>query len=323
MNKISVLAISFIVTMGLLITIGKNKTQKIPQKQYQSIPFSPPKQEELSTADVSVKIPYHLNYKNIVEQLKTWEKEVPDLTEVGTYGQSSRGNDLYYIKLTNEKITNKKPTVLITACIHGNEPLATATVMGYIGTILSSHHQKDKEILELMKNREIWFIPLVSPDTFVVSRALDGVDPNRDFPTAKNPNKQSTPSVMALRNFYEKHKFNAVASGHTWGRQYLIPYGDSYDPPPHINEYRQIVGEMASMSNYQMITPKEIYKKAIFGTELDWFYRNGAFAIVIEFGTHQKIPSKADVDEEFRRTYKAILLFMDKAPLLRSWSPSK
>ena len=46
--------------------------------------------------------------------------------------------------MTNTKIKEDKPKVLITACIHGNEPLATATVMWYIGNMLQNYSLNDK-----------------------------------------------------------------------------------------------------------------------------------------------------------------------------------
>ncbi len=52
----------------------------------------------------------------------------------------------------------------------------------------------------------------------------------------------------------------------------------------------------------------------IHGTEVDWYYQNGAFAIVMEFGTHQRLPSKEEIDSEWNMTWKAFLLFLEKAP---------
>jgi hypothetical protein len=76
-----------------------------------------------------------------------------------------------------------------------------------------------------------------------------------------------------------------------------------------------------------------MYNSPIYGTEVDWYYRNGAFAttpnrkrihrgafaIVMEFGTHQHIPSQSDIDSEFRRTFQAVLYFIKEAPLVEIW----
>ena len=55
------------------------------------------------------------------------------------------------------------------------------------------------------------------------------------------------------------------------------------------------------------------YGRPIYGTEMDWYYRNGCMGIVMEFGSHQRIPSKEEVRSEFERTFEAVLCFIDKA----------
>ena len=54
----------------------------------------------------------------------------------------------------------------------------------------------------------------------------------------------------------------------------------------------------------------------IHGSELDWYYRGGAFAVVMEMGSHQHIPSYADTKEECDKTYGAFLHFLKEAPLV-------
>ena len=53
------------------------------------------------------------------------------------------------------------------------------------------------------------------------------------------------------------------------------------------------------------------------GTTLDadWGNRQGAFSVLIEFGTHQRPPSDSDIQTEFDKTYKAALYFMKEAPV--------
>ena len=59
------------------------------------------------------------------------------------------------------------------------------------------------------------------------------------------------------------------------------------------------------------------YGRPIFGTECDWYYKQGAFAIIAEYGhigTHQKIPTIQEIETEFNKTYKAALYFIENAP---------
>lgn len=293
-------------------------TKPVPQApQVQQYSAVPPREEPTypETPTIATVIPEYLPYNKVVEQLDTWHKEAPKLTERGTYGKSSQKKDLHYIRVTNLDGKPKKK-VLITGCIHGNEPLATTVVMGYIGTLLANYG-KDQEVTDLLNTRDIYFVPVVSPDSFPNSRIVDGVDPNRDFPGPSKPNHQSVPPVKALQDLFSKHQFNAVISGHTFGRVLLTPYGDRTEVCPNAPDYSRIIGWMSSLCNYRVQRACEMYSRPIYGTEVDWYYRHGAFAIVMEFGTHQRIPTKDDIRSEFDRTYKGFLYFLKEAPQIK------
>lgn len=320
MKKLLSLPLVFVVSLGLLWFAFQKPTNPIfpPHQPYPGNPSfppsppTPPQPEPEKFPSISIKIPEYQNYDQIIAQLNKWKEESAGLASVGTYGKSSKGKDLYYIRV---KKNEGKKKVLITAGIHGNEPLSTSTVMGYIGTLLSEYG-KNPEITELIKEREIFFIPVICPDSYPHSRACDGEDPNRNFPTLREPNKASIPPIQALRSFFLEQKFNAAWSGHTFGRMYLTPWGDNTAVSPNEADFQRIVGEMGKLANYRVIRACQIYGSPIYGTEVDWYYRNGAFAIVVEYGTHQSIPSKQDIQSEFDRTWKAFLLFTKEAPLV-------
>jgi hypothetical protein len=304
MKRSFLIIINIILAFGIFLNIPKQK----PIIYEEPIVISEPNLPKLP--NITTKIPNHLSYKGIVEQLKKWNTEAPDLTEVGIYGKTSKNQDIYYFKIKAKN--EKKKTVMITAAIHGNEPHSAATLMAYIGNILGS-----KELFNIIEERDLYFIPVVSPDSYPRSRHVDGVDPNRDFPTPSNPNKISVPPIKAIQEFYKKIKPNAVISMHTWGRVFLIPYGDKNDLCPDNKEYQEIIGETAKLCNYRIIRACQMYSQPIYGTEVDWYYRNGSFAVVMEIGVHQNIPTLKEIEEEFNRTFKGILYFIQKAPLVQ------
>ena len=125
--------------------------------------------------------PSFRQYPQIIEMLKKWESEAEDFVEVGTYGKTSQGQDQYYIRITNEFKKEDKPRSLMTGCIHGNEPISTWTVMWWVGRILDTYGE-DPEVTELVDTRELYFIPVISPDSYPNRRHVDGVDPNRKLP---------------------------------------------------------------------------------------------------------------------------------------------
>ena len=282
--------------------------------------------------------PEYLDYKELIEILEQWNQEAPDLTELSTYGKSSKNKNLYYLKVSDETSNANKKVVLLTACIHGNEPLSTSTMMWYIGNILNSYNH-NQEIKQILKTREIYFIPVVSPDTYPNSRHVDGVDPNRNFPGPSNPDQKSIAPVAALRQFFLQIRPKAVLSGHTYGRVFLTPHGDTMQLCNDHEKFVSIVGEMAKLSKYKSIRACQLYggssnsnvapirvygedvsghtvKMPIYGTEIDWYYRTGSFAVVMEFGTHQRKPTLKEIEYEYERTNDAFIYFLKEAPLV-------
>jgi hypothetical protein len=278
--------------------------------------------------------PSYMTYQQTVAQLKQWAQEAPELAEVGVYGRSTRGTDLYYIRLRNKRlVAAEQPRLLVTACIHGNEPLASSTTMWHVGALLS-RYGKDDAVTQVVDSRDMYFVPVASPDSYPSSRAVDGVDPNRNFSDPSRFRKPVAP-VAALMDLFNKVKPNAVVSGHTWGRVYLTPYGDVGQNCPDHEAMMQVMRRCQELSGYRCMRAFDMYERggglnnppirvvnegepvaAIYGTEVDWYYRHGAFAIVCEFGTHQRIPTDEDTRVEFSKTFAAFLHFAREAPLV-------
>lgn len=268
-----------------------------------------PDQQQKQLSQIDFLFGYQ-SYEEIISTFKEWQKAAPDLVYLGNYGKSSQGKDLIYLKIGKED-TNKR-SVFITACIHGNEPLATSTIIAVAGKLISSYGV-DQSLTKLLDDRILYIIPVVSPDTYPKSRNIEKIDPNRNFPTLSDPNKESVVPIKNLQDFFLKIKPDSVLSGHTFGRLFLIPWGDSYQKNPNDKKYRDIVGRMSELTGYKVQRACEIYSRPIKGTEIDWYHRNGAFAIVMEFGTHQKKPSLDETTYEFNRTFESIVYFIENS----------
>lgn len=271
----------------------------------------PPKPTHITTP-----IPGHLAYPQVVQLLQKWEQEAPELLMVAPIGNSKRGVPIYAIRLTNERVDVKyKYRVLVAMSIHGNEPLAAATGMGWLGLTLQGYgDSRYSYINELVNKREVYFVPVVSPDSFPTSRKVEGVDPNRDF-----YKQQSCYPVECLKRFATQLRFSAVLSGHSFGRVLLYPYGDTHAACPHDAQYRKFCGELSKLNGYGIGKLSENYPWVIVGVEDDWYYRKfGAFAITYEFGTrasHDTIPTYAAIQEEVQRTYSSAIHFFCFAPV--------
>jgi len=309
---LNVLIFLFGLDLFILQSKLQSRSQEEPPIQQQIIVKPAPEPPEPINYDIAKPVPEFLEYDALVTQMKVWESEAPELAEIGTYGKSSKGKDLYYLRVRNERLEGDKPVVLLTAATHGNEPWSTTTMMAVVGTILDKYGDDDK-ITELVDSRDIYLIPVVSPDTYPRSRYVDGVDPNRDYPTQKDPDKVSCAPIEALKQLTLKIGANAAISGHTSGRVYFYPYADTRQKTDNDADYQRILAEMRRLSGYGYEQGCYNYGRPIYGSEMDWYYRNGCLGIVMEFGSHQSPPSMEQVRSEFERTYEAILYFIEEA----------
>ena len=271
--------------------------------------------KEPEKPNISTPIPSYQDYDEIIVQLNEWHSEASDMTEVGTYGKSSKGKDLYYMRFGN-LYKEDNPKVLLFGSIHGNESISTSTMMAFCGTLLSKY-KSDPKITELLDTREIWIVPVVSPDSYPHSRWVDGVDPNRDWPSLREPNRQSVPPCKALQEFHLKNKFKAVLCGHSSGRWLLHPWSEIYDRCPHHEQYVDLLGRMSKLCGYKVKKSSDFYPgHTIVGGACDWFYRHGCFAMTPEFGSHQRKSTDSDIKTELDRVYEAFILYLQEAPLI-------
>jgi len=250
----------------------------------------------------------YFDYEGVANHLEQLHREAPDLTELGIYGESTENRKLLYLRINNPYATTPKHKVLITAGIHGNEKFATASVLGIIGQMLKNYGD-DEQTTKLIDTRDIYFIPIVSPDSYERNRRnVDGVDPNRDFPHPNRPDHKSIQPIQALRTFFLSRKFEAAICGHSSGCVLIYPYG--WGPTKNEAEYKAMLEEMGQLSDYSNSRSSNI------GTAKDFYHDNGAIAITWEFGTNLR-PPEYQIQREVDRTYRSMLLFIEKAPQIR------
>lgn len=308
------------IVLGSLLAFGAIFLLTPPKEQPKAIlpKLVPPEKITIKPKQyvISKQIPGYLSYEQVKSQLQQWNKEAPEITDISSYGKSSRGLDIFYLRTSGNK-SGGKPKVMITACIHGNEWIANATVMGIMGKMLNDYG-RDEKVTRLINERDIYWVPVVSPDSYITQqRHVDGVDPNRNFPYPGQPNVRSVPPIAALREFFLQHKFKAALSGHAHGSVYIYPWGHTFAPCPDDAVFADICGKMGRLSGYKAFQIRRLRTAPPYrGFEADWYYMNGAFGMVCEFATSFKPPASM-IEPEVNKNYQAFLLFIEEAPLAR------
>ena len=225
---------------------------------------------------------------NIKTQLERIAQQNPDIVKLETIGQSLRGLPIYALKVTKDAGTTddgSRPAVLYSAVQHAREWLAGETERrtlrmfvdnyGETGTAVGTDGQpiagvSAGELTNLVNTRELWFIIIANPDGYDFTfdpanrlwrknlrdnngdgqiTAVDGVDPNRNFPTRWNYDDEgsntntssetyrgagpaSEPETQAFLSLMNRVHFAYNKNDHTAAQLILWPFGWQVDTHP-------------------------------------------------------------------------------------------
>jgi hypothetical protein len=225
---------------------------------------------------------------NIKTQLERIAQQNPGIVKLETIGNSLRGQPIYALKVTKnarQLADGSRPAVLYSAVQHAREWLAGETERrtlrmfvdnyGKTGTAVGTDGEpiagvSSSELTNLVDTRELWFIIIANPDGYDFTfdppnrlwrknlrdnngdgqiTGVDGVDPNRNFPTHwnydnegsnSNPDSetyrgtapQSEPETKAFLSLMDRVNFAYNKNDHTAAQLILWPFGWQVDTHP-------------------------------------------------------------------------------------------
>ncbi|MBI9076671.1 MAG: carboxypeptidase regulatory-like domain-containing protein [Desulfatibacillum sp.] len=134
------------------------------------------------------------SYDDVVTQLNAFQSNYPDICKVVDIGQSYQGRDLLFLKISdNVNIEEDEPEFKYISTMHGNEPVGTDLMLKLINYLMDNYESADDEgqrVTNLVDNMEIWIMPLMNPDGYVIDWRynLQSKDLNRTFPERTGDN---------------------------------------------------------------------------------------------------------------------------------------
>lgn len=256
------------------------------------------------------------NYKKFIDvekDLLNFESTYKDMATLLTYGTSKNGKKLYALKLDTKINQGKKPEIMITAATHGDE-LITVEVLISLMSEMFSQYGKDERITKILDGRTIYFIPVVSPDSFDSrSRYVEGEDPNRAYPWPEKPGSGSSLGVInSLINFTNQHNLAGVLDIHAYGRMVMYPWGYTTEAPKGSDAVvmNDLVLDMAKENQYtagQISTTIYVAK----GSSADYYYwKNKTHAIAVEIG-NEKVPNYSKIPKFVNESREMIFRFIE------------
>ncbi|WP_283137405.1 M14 family metallopeptidase [Rhizohabitans arisaemae] len=201
----------------------------------------------------------------IADQLRGITRANPDVTELRRIGKTTQGKDILAVKVTRgarHLPDGIRPAVLYSATQHAREWISTEVDMRLLKYLIAN--KNTGEIKSLLNRTELWFVPVANPDGYDYTFAspdnrlwrktlrdnnndgqitsVDGVDPNRNFPTNfgydeegssaipssetyRGPGPASEPETKAMDGLLRRIKFRAQVNYHSYGALLLYPMG--------------------------------------------------------------------------------------------------
>jgi hypothetical protein len=278
----------------------KNKIEKITNKIIDK--YLPKKVSDKSFQVSNVA----LNYKkqsDIIDQLEKWNKEAPDFTDIATYGKTANGTECHYFRIG----TKDKPKVLINAGLYGDEEYAILATMHTIEKLLNGYGKND-DITWILNNRDIYFIPTMSPDTYLKSDKIEGYNPSISFPYPKRPNNPSPSPIKLVMCLMNHMKFKAVMNMHTFGESIYAPEICQKEDGDKINN---LIAKMIGINGYKT---ERLENAQGSGTDVDWFYSAGSASIKMMWGKKSRqFVEYTEVGPSVEKSLPAIVLFIKEA----------
>ena len=188
------------------------------------------------------------------DQLYGVARENPGLAKVVRLGRTIQGRELLAIKLTDgagKLRDGRRPAVLYNGVQHAREWIAGEVTQRLMHWYVARWRAGDREIRRLLKDTELWFVPIANPDgyeyTFDVERLWrknlrdndgdgairvgDGVDLNRNYPshfaydeegsaslpsdeTYRGASPASEPETRALTSLHDRVGFAFQLNSH-------------------------------------------------------------------------------------------------------------
>ena len=276
----------------------------------------------------------------IKDELVAISRQYPQLTKLVRIGRSVRGQDILAVKVTKDarKVADgKRPSVLYSSTQHAREWITPEMNRRLLRWFLE-RYPGDPTVRRVLDSTELWFVPVVNPDgydyTFTegnrlwrknlrdnngdgVITGLDGVDPNRNYPTRwgydnegsspswgsetyRGPAPGSEPETRALDGLMRRVGFEFQINYHSAAE--LLLYGTGWQvatPTPDDLLYETLAGDDANpaIPGYDPDISAELYTTNGETTE-HAHTRYGTLAFTPEMATCETA-SAVDPDDEF------------------------
>src|SRR5688572_20076216 len=112
----------------------------------------------------------YLGYDEIVEQLRAWEREAPDVVELRSIGQSREGRELWVVVIGREP-RRVRPSVWVDGNMHAGELCGSSVALAIAEDMPALHLSPDEalhglpaHVRQTLRDVPFYVMPRLSPD---------------------------------------------------------------------------------------------------------------------------------------------------------------
>lgn len=260
-------------------------------------------------------IPGYRDFVAVQAAMQDLAQRYPQYAQVREYGKTKEGRSLLLLKVSQQVAQDDpaKPDVEIDAATHGDELITTEVLLTLMDELLSGADQNPR-FQKMLAGTELYFIPVVSPDSFVKrARYLDGVDPNRDYSWPERTQHDSTPTIAALRQLFATQQFAGSLTLHAYGELVMYPWAyttKSISDTAREQDFDQLTTAMATENGYQHgPISTTIYLAP--GSSCDYYYwQHQTTAIAVELG-EDKVPLAHQIPHIVEQSREMVWKFIE------------
>lgn len=252
----------------------------------------------------------YLTFAEVVAELDQMRTLYPSLISVRqSLGLSIEGRDLWMVKISDSPdIDETEQEILYTGLHHAREPQSMTTLIYFMWYMLENYGS-DATVMNLVDNRELFFVPVVNPDGYVYNQSTNpsgggmwrknrrnngngtfGVDLNRNYgyrwgydnsgssastssETYRGTAAFSEPETQVMRNFALSRQFRMANNFHSYGNLLIFPWGfiANFYTPEH-STYTAWGQDMTQFNNYVEGTANQTVGYLVNGEANDWLY---------------------------------------------------
>lgn len=262
--------------------------------------------------------------KSVEAELQNLALVYPSITKLEVYGKTLKGHPLYVLKISdNPQIDENEVELMMTSATHGDEKITVEVEMELINTLLRQY-KTNPRLAKMINENELFFIPIVSPDSYEVGRReVQGVDPNRDYPSPRNVNKKSIDCISALIKWFDSRSISGSLDLHAGTTMIMYPWAYTSDATPasDLKKFEDLADVMSEENKFPTGQISDILYPAV-GSSADYYYwkkKTLAFGVEINDAKNPPISQIPEVvNDSTEMVWKFIEYFSKKSQHLRT-----